>query len=182
MDFLIPCSCGKKVTVNQSAAEGQVRCSCGLTITVPSLQDMRVQAGLPPYHIPPEVIIPELLSTGELPGTKSCARCTTETLDRVEILTECERIRTNRTGGFSWLTLFFTGIFFRIWYFTGEASEVQIYGKDKVYLLPLPLCGACQALLRGHQEIKQCLRKIPVYGELLDKFPHAQVTLQKPAS
>ncbi len=55
----------------------------------------------------------------------------------------------------------------------------QVFGRDKVYRLPLPVCSACQARVRGDKAIKQFLRGIPEYRQLLDKFPDASVGIDR---
>jgi hypothetical protein len=39
--FLLPCSCGQKLTVSPSQAGGQVACSCGKLLSVPTLRGLR---------------------------------------------------------------------------------------------------------------------------------------------
>jgi hypothetical protein len=65
MDFRINYDCGKSVTVTEGAAGARMLCPCGRTITVPSVKDLRLQAGLPPYNISPELMIEHLLAAGQ---------------------------------------------------------------------------------------------------------------------
>lgn len=39
--YLLPCSCGQKLTVSPSQAGGQVACSCGKVLSVPTLRGLR---------------------------------------------------------------------------------------------------------------------------------------------
>jgi hypothetical protein len=139
---------------------------------------MRLQAGLPAYNISPEVVIEHLLPTGQLPGTKSCVVCGTETDHSIQVLTECERSWTKRSGGFSWATLIFTALFTGVRVWLWENVHEQEYGHDKVYSLPLPVCSACNSTIRGRKAIIQGLHKIPEYSRLLEKFPDARVAVQ----
>jgi len=46
-----------------------------------------------------------------------------------------------------------------------------------VLSLPLPVCDGCRQSLGRRKAIKQAVQKIPLYGELLQKFPDAKLTL-----
>src|SRR5262245_19062087 len=131
MDFRINCPCGSHVMVTEGAADGTRQCSCGRTLAVPSLKELRLQAGLPAYNISPELMIEHLLAAGELPGSQACARCGAHTDDLILVLTRCEQSWTRRTGGFSWLTLIVSAFFlpFTIWF--REEREETTYGTDK---------------------------------------------------
>jgi hypothetical protein len=178
MDFRLTCLCGQGVTVTEAAAETDIGCSCGRAISVPSLKEMRLQAGLPAYDISPETIIEHLLPLGQLPGSKACVGCGAETDHSIQVLTECERSWSSHSGGFSWMTLLLSALFFpfRVWLW--QEAEEREYGRDKVYSLPLPVCTGCKATLRGRKAILQGLHKIPEYARLLDKFPDASVVIQ----
>lgn len=39
--YLLPCTCGQKLTISPSQAGGQVACSCGKVLSVPTLRGLR---------------------------------------------------------------------------------------------------------------------------------------------
>jgi hypothetical protein len=45
--YLLPCSCGEKIRVEPAQAGGLVACSCGQTLTVPTLRGMRALTEAP---------------------------------------------------------------------------------------------------------------------------------------
>jgi hypothetical protein len=175
MDFRIYCQCGLYQIVTEAAAEGWVDCPCGLVVTVPTLREMRVQAGLPPYHISPEKVIEYLLLAGQLPGTRSCAQCSAETDNCIQVGVECERKWKDERGGFTWSTVLFAMLF---GWFVYERATTREYGDDKIYVVPLPICNGCQPTVRGRKKLKQALSRIPEYNQLLEKFPDARLTLR----
>jgi hypothetical protein len=178
MNFRIPCSCGQFVTVTEGAADGTAHCPCGRVLSVPSLKELRLQAGLPPYNISPEKMIEHLLLARELPGSRNCARCGVPTENLVQVTTECERTWKRRTGGFSWLPLIFSILLlpFRDWLWGSvEEEDEEECGQDKIYVLPLPVCRLCAPNVRGTTVLKECMKTIPVYDQLLEKFPEAKV-------
>ena len=91
MEFRIDCPCGEHVVVTEAAAGATLTCACGRPISVPSLWELRVAAGLPAYDPGPELLIQHLLAAGKLPGTKLCLGCGFETEQVFEVRTECER-------------------------------------------------------------------------------------------
>ena len=178
MQFRVDCQCGKFIMVREGAAGAKFDCSCGRIISVPSLQDLRVQAGLPPYDLSPELMLHHLLPAGELPSRSACAGCGIDTPDRVEVVTECERSWTKNSRGSSWLVLFVSMFLFPLRIWMREEGEERQYGSDKIYRLPLAVCRECRKKLRGQEAIKGCLRTEPVYERLLDKFPDAVVRVE----
>jgi hypothetical protein len=54
---------------------------------------------------------------------------------------------------------------------------VTEFGRDTVLSLPLPVCDGCRQLLGRRKAITQAVQKIPVYSQLLQKFPDANLTL-----
>jgi hypothetical protein len=180
VDFQIDCSCGQKVTVNEGAADGTANCACGQTIRVPSLKVLRVRVGLPAFHFPPEQMIEAILSSGEIPWGRSCVHCEAETDHVAHVLTECERSST-KEGGLSGtslaLGLLFSPFIYFLAAFFSRNSEERVLGKNKIYTLPLPICAKCRGDLKGQKAIKDCMQVIPAYRELLDKFPHAMVSV-----
>jgi hypothetical protein len=178
MDFRISCSCGHSITVTEGAAGRAIDCPCGRVIKVPSFKEMRLQAGLPAYNISPEAEIEQMLPAGQLPGSKTCVVCGKETDNSIQVLTECERAWSKHSGGFSWLTLLVTSLWFPVRVWLWEGVDEQEYGRDKVYSLPLPVCEPCECAVRGQKAIKKCLREIPEYNRLLEKFPDARVAVR----
>jgi hypothetical protein len=179
MDFRIQCSCGLAITVSEAAAGGEVRCACGQTVRIPQWSELRVRAGLPPYNISPELLIENLLIKGELTFDNKCVKCEETTDHLVQVLTKCEKVWVKETGSGSWTSVLAL-IVFGWWggiLMALQRQEDKTYGRDKTYWLPLRICPACEQTLRTPQDIKLCLRAVPTYDLLLDKFPDAEVSL-----
>lgn len=169
--------------MNEGSAGATIPCPCGLTLSVPSLSTLRVQAGLPPYDPGPVMLIQHLLSTGRLPGTKLCVVCGHETDQVVKVAAECETSYRTDTGGQSW-TMTILGLVFFLWpalLFNIRRREFTESGRDTVLSLPLALCNGCRRMLRGRKMMKKALLKIPLYSQLLQKFPDARLTLETEA-
>jgi hypothetical protein len=180
MDFQIQCPCGLTLTVSEAAAGRDVQCACGRNVPVPSWMELRERAGLPRYHISPEVMVEHLLGTGELPFDEKCVRCEEETDQIVRVLTTCEVALTKSEGTPLWATILLWAIWWpaAVWSLARAASgEEKTLGRNKIYWLPLRVCPACRKTLRSQKDIKLCLRAVPLYDQLLDKFPDATVSL-----
>jgi hypothetical protein len=178
VDFKIDCQCGKQNIVSGGSAGATIVCACGRAISVPSLSTLRLQAGLPPFDPGPVMLIQHLLSTGQLPGIKSCVACGHETDHVVEVLTECETSYRTESDDRSWgMTLFWLFAFWPALLLMSRRREVTESGRDTFFRLPLPVCKDCRHKLRGRKLVKQALQKIPLYCQLLQKFPDANVAL-----
>ncbi len=223
MDFSVACSCGKSTTVSEGAAGSRFDCSCGQSIAVPSLTDLRVQAGLPPQAPNPTAAIPFMVADGELPTMTACARCAGATDDTVTVTVECEIASGNEPSGIAAVFLFLVFGFWVLLLRTRKVDRPQL-GDSRIVHCPLRMCQVCQrqmarnagrwrwmaaiqvviglvilvwsdwgALLflgaaitfvwemvarqRQRTALKSLLAREPIYEQLLDDFPHANVLL-----
>jgi hypothetical protein len=178
MDFRLRCDCWNELAVTEGSAGADLRCACGRLVSVPGLKELRLQAGLPPYDPSPELLLRETFDINDVPGDERCVECGAATDHIIRVVAECEKAWGKRAG-FDWGTFFFSlllapfGILFR-W---READQLK--GRDKFFVLPIRVCPQCQQALQGETRIKECLRHIPVYRRLLDKFPEARVTVER---
>jgi len=178
VDFKIDCQCGKQNTVSGGSAGATIVCACGQAIAVPSLSKLREQAGLPPYDPGPLMLIQHLLATNQLPGTNRCGACEQETDRVVEVRAQCETgYRTESNDRSFGEVLFWILVFWPVLLFKSRRRTVNDFGRDTVLSLPLPVCDGCRQSLGRRKAIKQAVQKIPLYGELLQKFPDAKLTL-----
>jgi hypothetical protein len=180
MDFRIDCQCGKHIMVSEGSAGATLTCACGRRLSVPSLPALRVAAGLTPEVLGPEQIVSRLLAKGLLPGTTDCIGCGFDTDQVFDVVTVCEtQYRTSsETPIFIRVILFVLFLPFAYFIYRGE-GETQWHGRDTSFLLPVPVCEQCRRRLKRPKRLKQCMRRIPEYGPLLDKYPWAKVTLRK---
>lgn len=168
--------------VPEGAAGATFTCACGRPIEVPSLSELRTRAGLPTNAVAPEFIIETLLTRKEIPGD-GCAECGAGTSDVIHIVADCERATKRRFGGFSWGVLIFSVFFcpplliYYWWWlvFYYQKPDEREYGRDKVYTLPLRMCGRCRPSLTDPSNVKRALCRIPEYYLLLEKFPDAKL-------
>jgi hypothetical protein len=177
MEFRLDCACGIPLKVSEAAAGGSVQCLCGRTVPVPQLTELRVRAGLPPYHISPEVLIEHQLASGELPPNRICVNCGGHTEGQAVIVTQCERAHVKARGDTPWIVFLISPLLYcldRMW----RSREVVVQGKDKIYRLPLPVCEACRPQLRRRRAVREWMRRIAVYDQLLDKFPDADLRVE----
>jgi hypothetical protein len=181
MNFLVRCECGAPTSVSEGSAGAKIPCACGRTIAVPSLHQLRAEIGLSPYPgISPEMAIERLLASGRLPADNLCVGCGKETDQVAQVRAECERAVVR--GGISWPTLLMALLFFPI---VGivllRRREPQEYGRDKIYWLPLALCPDChQWAAQDRDTLWDFFQRVPLYQELLMKFPSASVEFAGP--
>src|SRR5262245_12422632 len=109
MDFQVRCECGGYVVVCEGAAGARMECPCGRTVAVPSLAELREQAGLAAHRGSARFIIENMLAHGELPTMTACARCNGATDDTVAVTAECEKAWGSEPGWITWLFVLLLG-------------------------------------------------------------------------
>jgi hypothetical protein len=165
--------------VAEEAAGTTVPCYCGRPVQVPSLRELRRLAGVAEPPPSPELMVEALLLAGELPEERVCVLCGTATEGVVGCRTECEKARVESGKPPLWAVVagFLTfGLLGAVLVRASTGPEVE-WGKDRVFDLPLRVCDGCRPRLTTPKELKDALRRVPLYGQLLGKYPRAKVSL-----
>ena len=181
MNFEVKCACGKVATVTEGSANAVIMCSCGKSIEVPSLRQLRQQAGLSAFAIAPELVLESMLTRGELPAERDCLLCGAQVASIRRFHVICERSWEKKTGDSrvaSGLLAVLTTIFFGWWVYIRKQREVRQLGRDTQFTLPVRMCDHCAADVRDRQGMVRVLSEVPVYRQLLDKFPNAEISRQ----
>jgi hypothetical protein len=134
---------------------------------------------LPPHNISPELLIENLLQTGELPVDEKCLVCEEVTEQIIHVQATCERSWERESGGMTLGSLMMAVLSSPFLLLFRTRGERRTYGKDKIYRLPLRVCPTCMGTLRAQKDIKLCLLAVPEYELLLDKFPDAALVLER---
>jgi hypothetical protein len=157
--------------VSGGAAGTRFTCGCGREVAVPSLHVLRKQAG--EAVLGPELLIEAALRAGDLPSSPCCARCGEVTPDYAIVSAECERARVRESG---WvihpLALLFG------WLVINRPGPPRVLGRDLIFRLPLRVCDGCFSRLRS-RDLRKALAREPLYRQLLDKYPHAGLSLSR---
>jgi hypothetical protein len=144
MDFQVSCECGNKVTVSEGAAGSFVACACGREIRVPSLGELRKQAGMTATKSVPPLVIEHMLSAGELPVSTQCGGCRVETSDTILVTVECEKSwETGPKGIAGFLAFVFSGG----WTLLFNERSITV-GTNLILHIPVRMCSRCQRGLR----------------------------------
>jgi hypothetical protein len=175
MEFQLRCGCGETITVTEAKAESEVLCRCGGTVPVPSFFELKRLAGVPP--VAPELAIERLLAAGRLPEETECVVCGVRTDDICRCWVDCEQavVRPGGTGlhPVSLLTALLGLVVF-------SSRRAEEYGRDRLFYLPLRVCAGCRSGMLQHEPaVKTALGRVPLYRQLLEKYPHARVQLVK---
>src|SRR5262245_9265289 len=146
MVFHLRCECGEYVPVSEGAAGAQVPCPCGRTIAVPSLADLRKQAGLPTPRASAALVIDNMLARGQLPTVTLCAHCNSPTDETAEVTAECEKVWTNEPSTIGWMVSY---LFLGIWALLLQPAARE-YGNNLIVHLPVRVCRGCQRRFVGN--------------------------------
>lgn len=148
MDFHVRCECGHDVAVSASTAGTTCSCSCGRTVRVPSLSELKRQAGLPAYSPPAVLVIEHMLAEGKLPCTATCAGCDDTTGEVIDAIAECEKVRTSEPNDdltFFAIAFVFFGFFWTfLLSFLRRQQDTREFGRTLTLRLPIRLCSNCQ--------------------------------------
>jgi hypothetical protein len=179
MKYRVNCSCGDSVSVSETEAGSQVKWWCGRVVEVPSLRELRRQAGEPGPTVSPEMAIEALLLSGSLPEEEQCILCGVPTDGCVYCRTECERAYVRRSGSPTWARALAFLTFGLLGYVVVSATPrlEQEWGKDRIFSLPLRVCKGCRGRLTSTKAVKDAMCRVPLYRQLLKKFPGTKVSL-----
>src|SRR5437588_745776 len=89
MQYEVRCECGTAHRVSSADAGSRLKCTCGKTVEVPPLHELRAASG--EAALSPVIRIRTMLLAGTLPGTQSCSCCRNKTDRIVRVAIECER-------------------------------------------------------------------------------------------
>lgn len=170
--YTVRCECGAGHAVAGTAAGTRLDCACGRTVEVPSLSKLRASAGEP--TVSAELAIKKMVERDEMPAGTDCLECRLPTRDTATILVVCEQAEFKREQtGISVVNLLF-GIFTGFFVFNRPVSG-ELVGRDVSFRLPLRLYRDCLARL-GKADARRIVAEVPLYRQLLDKYPHADVS------
>jgi hypothetical protein len=113
---------------------------------VPTLAELREQAGLPAHSPTPLLVIEHMLAQSELPTRTTCAQCERLTDGSADATVECEKTWGGEPG---LLSLMFALIFLPFLWFAAFLStrvgERREYGRNLILHLPVRMCDGCQS-------------------------------------
>lgn len=174
--YSISCVCGKTHEVTSGQAGTEITCACGKTVAVPSLANLRRQAGEPTASA--EMLIEAKLQSGQLPEESHCLCCDTETEDVLNAEIICEKITEHTGGKNAGIIAAFFGLFaYALAAIVDSSSKsVTAQGRDVRFRVPLRICKECSSSLTG-SDLRETLKKESLYQRLLEKYPEASVSV-----
>jgi hypothetical protein len=181
MKYEVRCACGKAHAVSAADAGSALRCACGRTVEVPALHVLRTTAGENPLS--PAFRLEALLLEGKLPGTRTCAVCRRDTDGLIRVSIVCERGSSSPDGssrddhaseGLGCLLGSIVG-WAGPWDDRSQEGHTpsRQLGQDVAFVVPLPVCEPCRPQVAEAGALRQAIRSVPIYADVLDKYPNA---------
>lgn len=169
------CRCGNRLSVNEGAAGTQLPCSCGRTINVPTLRELRAATG--DSALAPEFEVERLLLNGWIPEGERCVCCDSPA-EIHRFWVQCDKavvVQSEQRSILAYLLLWLITPLGALlaWGTRGRGNSVE-HGRDIVYRLPLRVCDTCRNELKKEEAIMEALRSVPVYARLFEKYPAAR--------
>jgi hypothetical protein len=157
-------------------AGSRVNCACGKEVVVPALSALKNSVGRSALGI--QFRIRDLLDRGVLPRESTCLLCKLPSTNTVHCWATCLRPYVKpRPGILKYVVL---GVLFGLaGVFFGMADERddEVHGEDVRLRLPLRVCGNCAEQLHDTLLLKETLLDVPIYAELLERYPGTDVSL-----
>lgn len=145
MEFDVDCQCGKTHSVSHTAAGTNLVCSCGNSVVVPSLAQLRRKIGLKAVEQSPADLVNSGVKAGVLPP-QECFVCGQSNSDEYGFMAICESSNAHTRGRFNWGLLLLT-LFFPVTIFSWRSEETKVVGRDTVVPVPISLCYSCKGVL-----------------------------------
>jgi hypothetical protein len=188
MNFSVNCECGRAVAVSATSAGSRLACTCGRTVDVPTLSELRRNAGLNPIPLNAAESIQKLVVLGELPNEKTCPFTGRIPDSVVWLRVECESkwVRGGERLGTLWV-FFYLFLFGWVgaWLIAlrGETPREEL-GRDISVDLPVRVSSeAIPSILKttSQRKLRKAISQNPVYSKLLTEYPSAYVTVLRQA-
>ena len=176
-EYRVDCVCGKYLTVTGGSVGAKLSCECGREVAVPTLRELREQAGEVGYKGSPELLVEHHLATGSYPTNGQCVDCLREAEEVLTVELDCERTleKGGDSGVFGMLLTMLLFLPLGLFVYFRRRERGRQIGQDRVYRLPLEMCGPCRHVVRKNADVRERLLKVPVYRQLLEKYPRAKI-------
>ena len=175
MTYTITCECGKQIPVTAPMCGQDTICSCGQSISVPNLSELRRKSGLAAFEVSVQDRLIGLRRTGKLPLESECINCGRPTEQFLQCHVECERPFVKGPGFWQTFFLLLISPFWAMAAIHRDNKNPEVLGEELVVHTPIRICESC--FNAEHLSIRRCkelLRKTMLYGELLDAYPKAK--------
>jgi hypothetical protein len=148
-DFYIDCACGKQLAVAANQAGAEVLCACGRSVLVPSLSQLRRDAGLGAYAQGIAERVARAVEAGDVDRLNGCVECGQPTNGVLLGTIVCEQV--HRRGersvlGVRMLLVLLNPFFLLIHMVFFRDPQNEEFGRDVSTPLDLPCCERCRPL------------------------------------
>lgn len=176
--YEVRCECGRTIPVEARLAGSRASCFCGRSVVVPNLSQLRRAAGETAIPLNTVERIRLAIREGELPDNRFCPITGRAVDDTIWLHVQCERVMVRYRGGGWWSRLFFH--LFLGWFalFFDREKGRDEFGHDIAVEVPLAISSSAReslAAARGPKALVDALRGTPLYRELLEEYPAAEV-------
>jgi len=180
MSYSVTCGCGEGHAVSATQAGSTLKCDCGRSIDVPRLSVLREFAGESPVPLNTIERIRAMIQSGDLPSGDICPYSGRPANSTLYVHVQCERSWVR--GGDSWNIGTVIAYLLLGWIAaliaSRESQPEEELGRETSVELPLRISSDVDSkvvAIRGQKKLKKLLRETPIYAELLQEFPDANV-------
>jgi hypothetical protein len=128
----------------------------------------------------PDVRVEQMLQLGMLPRETRCVVCDKATTGVAHFWAVCERAFVKKDPArvwwvvaLSWIFLGWLGLILLL----VRSRDDTVHGSDVQLRLPLRVCPECAPGLAGPGVLRDAVLVVPIYADLLDKYPNAALAM-----
>jgi hypothetical protein len=185
--FHIDCSCGQRIGLTAGKAGGAIACRCGRQLLVPTLAELRVQAGQDPYATNSVERARRLVEDGNWP-LEQCLACGSKADRVLRPALVAARAYARREGPdkelmMAKLLLTVFGVFAALLAMfkssSGSEEEPASRGHDLTLTVPLPVCNHCDPTKHWtkRRTVRKILKRVPELAAIFREFPETTVEI-----
>ena len=145
-DLFVQCPCSKQITVSPSQCGSAIQCTCGRTLEIPRLSQLRRDCGQGDKNLSILEKIAGLKNAGLLPPENTCSVCSSVTDDVIECHVQCEVASvTSPSGLVSFISILFLPFMTLAALIAEEHREAEIHGRFTEIDIPVSICKSCKS-------------------------------------
>jgi hypothetical protein len=184
MNLSVQCECGKQLPVSATSAGSEASCSCGLRISIPTLSELRRNAGLNPIPLNTVETIQKLIRSNALPNEKTCPISGRIADTVVYFRVECEStwVKGREPLSVKWVVVYvlFFGWLGKLLATIRNDTPREELGRDVSVDVPIKVSEETLSRvlkMTAQRKLKKILKTNPIYAKLLSEYPRAVVSV-----
>lgn len=187
----LDCKCGRSVIARSADAGSSINCPCGRSVPVPRLSHLRTMVGRDAFVTNPVEAIAKAQRAGQSPAGDKCLLCGAHSPAIYRCDATCESSHVKRSASAEpndiprLIAFMFLGWVAKLILSRSGSNEAVVHGHDVGVSFDLPVCDHCAATSGKPTRptvAKEIMCRVPVYQELLQRYPELTLSVKRSAA